>query len=527
MRHSASILLRIIVCLALLTGCGAARQDDFAPSVTILHTNDVHGAFSALDPLSGKPAGGVIGHDRIAAVRAAYAARGDTVFLLDAGDATQGIYFVGQSRGEAAIAIMNAAGYDAMTLGNHEFDYGWPRLLELMAMADFSILSQLDDDPARQAEDLHPFILIERNGARLGVFGITTPETSFQSDGGFGRDFGDMPAIIARAQKTVDLLRGPEKADYVICLAHLGVEDTGYGTSYDLRDAVRGIDLIIDGHSHTALADIANPPGTTPITSTGSGGKGLGIASLRQSAAGVAVALETMDRDAAMAFDPDPATGAVIALWGERVAEEGREVVAVVPFAVSVDRGFERTRETVMGDIVTDAMRAVSGADIAMQNGGGIRDQELAAGAVTKAQLITILPFGNIVRMAEVKGSVILECLELGVSAYPAEHGGFMQVSGLKYRFNPGLPGGSRVTSVTVGGKVLDPDAVYTVCTNDFIAAGGDRFTMLAEPFSTQLPLRNPGLASLEEALIWYLGAYRDVLPAAPQGRIVAEQPVK
>lgn len=492
-----------------------------AKAITILHTNDVHGYGSATDALSGEPAEGVIGLDRVAALRDEYAEAGP-VFLLDAGDATQGIFFVTASQGRAAVEIMNAAGYDAMTLGNHEFDYGWFQLVNLIGMAEFPVLSQLDDEEARQTDNLMPCTVLERDGVRLGVFGLTTPETQFKSDGGFGRDFGSVETLVAQAKAMVRQLREAERADYVVCLAHLGVEDMGYGTSYDIRDQVDGIDLIIDGHSHTALEDIENVPGKTRITSTGANGEGLGIARLDATGETLAVELETLRKEDLAATAPAPAVSAVIEEWAAQVAREGNTVVAQVPFDITVARENERTRETVMGNILTDAMREASGADIALQNGGSIRDQALTAGDVTKAQLITILPYGNVLQMAEVKGEVILQALEQGVSSYPEANGGFAQVSGMSYSFDPAAEAGARITSATVAGQPLDPDASYTLCTNDFIAAGGDLYTMLVEPFSSQLPLAHPERMAIEEALVQYLAAHQSELSPQLEGRIRA-----
>ncbi|MDR1961334.1 MAG: 5'-nucleotidase C-terminal domain-containing protein [Gracilibacteraceae bacterium] len=487
------------------------------PGITILHTNDVHGSYSAVDAYTGEPSKDIIGHDTIAAVYEAFQKEEGPVFLLDAGDATQGVYFVTQNEGQAAIEIMNAAG---MTLGNHEFDYGWFRLLQLIGAADFPILSQIADEESAQTDNLLHYTVIERGGVRLGVFGITTPETQFKSNGGFGRDFGTADSIVTYARDMARTLREEEGADYVVCLAHLGVEDMGFGTGYDIRDNAEGIDLIIDGHSHTVLADIENIERMTQITSAGAYGKNLGVARLSRNEGELVTELELMDKAACEKYTPQAKVTAVIQKWSGEVAQEGKMVVAQVPFDITIARENERTRETVMGDILTDAMRAVSGADIAMQNGGSIRDQELAAGDVTKAQLITILPYGNVLQMAEVRGSAVLECLEQSVSMYPEANGGFIQVSGLEFSFDPAQPPGRRVSAVRVGDEELEPDKVYTLCTNDFVAAGGDLYTMLIEPFSAQLQLMRPEYMAIENALIWYLEENQDALPSQTQGRI-------
>lgn len=531
MKKSVKQLFVLVVCLCLLAGCTAApvssslpqsstpQPQPVASAITIIHTNDVHGYDSAIDAMTGEPSETVIGLDTVAAIRDTYAEEGPT-FLLDAGDATQGIFFVTESNGVAAIDIMNAAGYDAMTLGNHEFDHGWFQLINLIEMAQFPILSQLDDAEAQETQNLYQYTVLEDDGVRLGVFGITTPETQFKSNGGFGRNFGTVNDMVEHANAMVKTLREDEQVDYVVCLAHLGIEDMGYGTSYDIRDNVEGIDLIIDGHSHTALADIPNDPGKTTITSAGSQGALVGVAHLDATGDMLAVEVENLDKAATSGYTPNAEVTTVIDNWVNEVAEEGSTVVAQIPFDITVARDNERTGETVMGNIITDAMREASGADIALQNGGGIRDQQLTKGDVTKAQVVTILPFGNVLQMAEVKGSVILEALEQGVSTYPEANGGFAHVSGMTYTFDPSAEVGSRIVSATVGGQPLDPEATYTLCTNDFTAMGGDLYTMLIEPFSNQLPLENPDLAPLDQALIAYLTKHQSDLSPNTEGRI-------
>lgn len=511
------LLSALFLSIAAFTGCTANENENKA--ISILHTNDVHGYYSTMDATTGKTAEDVIGHDIIAAVYDAYKKDG-TAFMLDAGDAIQGIYFVTENDGQAAIEIMNTVGYDAMTLGNHEFDYGWFRLQQLMGDADFPMLTSLDDEEAVAATNLYKTTVIERDGVKLGVFGLTTPETATSSNGGFGRDFGTKETLIQSAKDAVKQLTEEDQVDYVICLSHLGTIASDYGTSYDIRDNVEGIDLIIDGHSHTPLEEIKNEEGKTKITSTGAYNIGLGVANLSKENGKTSVTLETLDQEKASAFGQKAEVTKVIKKWYDEVHEAGSEVVAQIPFDITVARENERTKETVMGDITTDAMREVSGADIAMQNGGSIRDQKLTTGDVTKSQIISIFPYGNVLQMAKVKGSTILAVLEHSVSGYPDTEGRFMQVSGLSFDFNPNHEVGQRVSNVLVGGQPLGSETIYTLCTNDFAAAGGDDYEMLVEPFKNQEPLKNPDLTPLDSAVIWYLGEHQSTLVNETQGRI-------
>lgn len=510
----------LLLSAAIFAAYSSRNKDELKP-IVILHTNDLHGAFSSVDTTTGKPSETVIGHDLIRSKYLEYQKKGPT-FLLDAGDAVQGDYFVTENKGEAAIDILNATGYDAVTLGNHEFDYGWLRLAKLIGEADFPFLSQIADTDTDAEKIVKPYTIITRKDAALGVFGITTPETAYKSDGAFGKDFGTTKELIAHAKEMVSTLK-EQGADYIVCLSHLGTE-TGapYASAYDIRDNVPGIDVIIDGHTHTQLADIKNVEGKTQITSTGSNGEGLGVVKLYREGNRTEVSLSTLSKEDFKGVKKDAAVSDILDTWSAKVSASGSTPVASVPFDITVDRESERTKETVMGNITTDAMREVSGADIAMQNGGSIRNQHLTAGEITTGEILTIFPYGNIIQMAEVPGSAILEVLEHSVSEYPEACGGFMQVSGLSYTFNPGAPVGSRIRSVIVGNTPLDPDKTYTLCTNDFIAYGGDEYEMLRDYFDTQLPLRMPDYASLDQAVIYYLTTHYDALVNQTEGRIVA-----
>jgi C-terminal peptidase prc len=510
----------LLLAVALLIGSIVTLAADNAVALTILHTNDVHGAFERSET--------AIGHDVIAAVYDDYAADGTTI-LLDAGDASQGVYFVGQSRGEAAVDIMNAVGYDALTVGNHEFDYGWERLKELAALANFPFL--LKDSLSGGAENFAAYTVIERGGLRVGVFGITTPETGSKTVGGIeladnGQSFGTIDVIIDDANRAVAALRMGENVDIVVCLSHLGVEDAGFGTSYDIRDNVSGIDVIIDGHSHTKLADIEQIPGKPPITSTGNAAVALGKVTFTKTADGYAVNVETIAKTEVENYTPKAEVTAVIEKWSALVEVAGSEIVATLKQEIPLTRSILRTSEAVAGNLVTDAMRAASGADIALENGGGVRDTLgiLPAGDLTRSQIISVLPFGNVLQMAEVSGETVKAVLENGVALYPEASGGFPQVSGVDFAFDPSAPVGERVLYVNVGGEPLVLEKLYKFATNDFTGTlGGDGYDMLRKPFAERpLPIAHSELATLDEVVVWYLNEHADDVKYETDGRIFA-----
>jgi len=468
------------------------------PVLTILHTNDLHGRFQASDA--------AIGHDFISSVfDRLKAERNGAVLLLDAGDTVRGIYYVGQSRGESAIDIMNAAGYDAMTVGNHDFDYGWERLKDLAVMSDFPFL--LSDTISDKAPGFAPYAIYERGNLKVGVFGLTTPETVFRSSGGFDKDFGDAGSLISYAQETTNELRAAG-ADIVICLAHLGTYATAYGSSFDVRDKVTGIDLIIDGHSHGSLSAIKQVDGKAAVVTADAYGSTLGLVEIYKDGAAYKISAESLFKEDFGDVKPNAKVAETIDIWAEAVRVDGTSVVAQIPFEIAVIRAEENTRETVMGKIAADAFIAASDADIAITHGGGTRAQVLSAGNVTKAQLVGIFPSGNYLKMARVSGSVILEALEHGVALYPEPSSAFPHVSGLTFTFDPLKPPGSRVSDVMVGDAPLDRCKRYILVANDFIATGGEGFDMLVEPFRKPLPLEGNGIFALEDALIWYFENY-------------------
>ena len=445
--------------------------------MVILHTNDVQGRQAASSE--------AIGHDRIAALFAEMRRTTPATFLFDAGDAAQGTALVKWNKGEAAIDIMNAAGYDGMVLGNSDFDYGWDNALALADKAEFPIFTQ--SFVLRNAPGLQTAALFERGGRRLGVFGLTTPETVQASYGGFGRNFGTTEELFAYADANVQALR-KAGAEVVVALTHLGKDDLGFLTSYQLRDNVQGIDVIIDGHnySNTPLLDIVQVEGKALIVAAAEHAQSLGVVEFYSINGRLTPRARSIAREDAATASPAPSVTTVIDRWISESRARGARVVTRSPVRLNADRISLRSRETELGNLTTDAMRAATGADVALLNGGSIRDS-LPQGDVTNAAIEGILPYDTTVIKAEVPGSILREALELGVSHYPNEAGGFLQASGISFSFDPAQPAGKRLLQVAVGGQPLNDARVYTVATGDWIASGGDDFVMLKAPFKTPL----------------------------------------
>lgn len=437
-------------------------SDEF--ELTIIHTNDVHGFYveGAYDGM---------GAAKIASYVEAVKAENPNTLFVDAGDALQGNNIVTLSKGEYGTEILNALDYDVMTVGNHEFDYGSDRLLELEAMLDFPMIAA-NVKNADGTDFMTPYIIVEMDGFDVGIFGLATPETVYKShpDNTVGLTFED-PNVVA--VEMVDELQS--QVDVIIALVHLGVE--GDYTSIRLAQEVEGIDLIIDGHSHTDM-DYGTEVNGTLIVQAGEKSNNLGVVKLD---------IENKDVVDVVAYQYDkvesetgPEDQAILDLVTELKnlnAVIENEVVAVAPFELNGVRDFVRTGETNLGNMITEALLDISGADVALTNGGGIR-ASIDVGEVTKGEVLTVLPYGNTVRVIELTGADILAAIENGITDYPAAKGAFPHIAGMTVKFDSSKEAGSRVVELLIGGLAVDPAATYTMATNDFLVAGGDGYTM-------------------------------------------------
>ena len=454
--------------------------------VVIVHTNDVHGAIQ--------------GYAKVAALADKYEAEGAYVLVLDAGDFSQGDPAVNVSEGATAIEMMNMAGYDAVALGNHEFDYGFEALKKNMESAQFPVLAANVKYNGELAFD-DAAVFTTPGGTKIGVFGLDTPETATKAHPGKiqGVTFAGGEELYAIAQEMVDMLKN-EGCNYIICLGHLGNDDETAATanrSIDLLEKVTGIDVFIDGHSHSTEEEIVEKTnadrkvGDTVVTSTGTKIENIGVVTIKDSTI-TTTCLSTEDMGAA----DDAIAARAAAIIAEIEADYGTVFAKTeVTLNGEKDPG-NRTQETNLGDLITDAL--VWGAeqqgetvDAAITNGGGIR-ATIEAGDITKKDVNTVLPFGNTLSIIKITGTELLEVLEASTFCTPEAIGGFPQVSGIEFTvdttkgYDQGdeYPGTTyfapktinRVTIKTVGGKDFDPAATYTIATNDFMASGGDTY---------------------------------------------------
>ena len=546
-RKLLSLLLAVAMTFSLAITAGAEETDGAAMDgqIVILHTNDVHGA--------------ITGYAKVAALKDAYEAQGAYVLLMDAGDFIQGDPTVSVSEGATAVELMNMAGYDVVTLGNHEFDYGYENMKTLAEAAEFPIVaanvlynaavSVAGNVTAMEkaAFDTHT-IFTAPDGTKIGVFGLDTPETATKAHPAKiqGVTFLAGEELFDCAQAEVQLLEDAH-CDYIVCLGHLGIGDESTGNrSIDLLQEVDGIDVFIDGHSENTLAEYQTAGydrvGDTVVTSTGSKMENVGVITIAADGT-----IRTGNVPLADLTEEDPTVAARAAAIQKEIDDDYGTVFARTEVALNGERApGNRTGETNLGDLICDAL--VWGArkngetvDAAVTNGGGIR-ASIAAGDVTKKDINTVLPFGNTLSIVKITGAELLEALEASTYCTPDEIGGFPQVSGIVFivdttrAYDQGeqYPGSTyygpksirRVTIESVGGRAFDPEATYTIATNDFMAAGGDTYYAFAAA-SVNYDLGIP----MDEVVMDYITEELDGVVAAadygePAGRITVKTPV-
>lgn len=534
MRKFLSVLLAMAMVLSLTVTSFAAdtaadAKAEMAGKTVILHTNDVHGA--------------VEGYAYIAQLKADYEAKGAEVILVDAGDFSQGTTYVSSTKGADAVTMMNAAGYDVVTLGNHEFDYGYAQLKENMSKAKFKVVcADVFNEDGTPIFDAN-YTYTTKSGVKVGFFGMETPETQTKANPALikGLTFATGDAF---TKATADQVAALKDADVVICLAHLGVDaESAPYRSTDLYAAVKGIDFIIDGHSHTVMTKGEKGE---PIQSTGTAFKNIGVIVIDN-------ASKKIESNSLYEIKEDTAKDATVAAAAKVIVDRVNNEYGV-KFATSkvelngakAPNG-NRDVETNNGDLITDAMRwkVLQNKDgltvnedhvVAITNGGGIR-AAIAKGDVTKKDINTVLPFGNTVAVVYVTGEQLLEALEASTFSTPTAVGGFPQVSGINFTIHTGkaydkndatYPESTyygpktinRVVINSVNGKEFKANEVYAVVTNNFCAAGGDTyyaFKAASAQFDTGIPLDEAVMEYVTKELKGAIGEQY----AAPQGRIL------
>jgi len=501
-----SMVLALLICFGAVGVMASAEEQaaGLTKDVVVLFTSDVH---------CGIDQG--FGYAGLAAMRDSLA-KSNHVLLVDNGDSIQGEPVGTMTTGEAIIDLMNAVGYDIAIPGNHEFDYGMDRFLELTQKASFPYIScnfNKEGEPV-----FEPYKLVEFDGVKIGFVGVTTPKTLTSSTPKYFQDdsgkfvYGFMQdetgeGVYSAVQSAVDAARA-EGAQYVVVMGHIGNEETCAPWTYaDIISNTTGIDAFLDGHSHdTDQVVMKNKDGQDVIRSA-CGTKLGAVGCLRISADGkLSAGLFTWNNEisAPELLGIENEASKAVSAATDTLNEKLSQVVAATTEDLCINDPkvtdangkpirIVRNAETNLGDLCADAYRDQSGADIAFVNGGGVR-AEIRAGDITLNTILKVHPFGNAMCVVEATGQQILDALEFGARNTPNENGGFLQVSGLTYEIHTyiesscttdengmftGVTGEYRVKNVMVGGEPLDLEKTYTLASHNYMLKnGGDGFNM-------------------------------------------------
>jgi 2',3'-cyclic-nucleotide 2'-phosphodiesterase (5'-nucleotidase family) len=519
-----SFALVLALAFSLLPGAAAAFAKTFSHGeIVILYTNDVHNSVNQIKDQDGSVTN--IGYAGVAAYKDKMEKQygKNYVTLVDAGDSIQGDAIGTLSKGQYLVDIMNQVGYDIFVPGNHEFDYGMDRMLELMKKLDAKVISSNFTDLKTNKLVFDPYTMITygkgKNATKVAFVGVTTPEAFtkstpayFQDDKGnfiYGFKEGKNGQELYDAiQKAVNDAK-KKGAHYVIAIGHLGVdEQSSPWRSIDVIKNTTGIDAFIDGHSHSSVERevVQNKEGENVIlTQTGTKLASIGQLVINGTDGSISTKLVKNYSKS------DAASSSFIANIEKSFADDLAAIVGKADVALTVNdpatsKRMVRSRETNLGDLCADAYRYVLGngksgkesgpADIAFVNGGGIR-ADIKAGDISFGDVIAVHPFNNVGCVVKATGQEILDALEMAARVAPDENGGFLQVSGLTYTIDTSIEstvevddkknfvkvaGAYRVKDVMVGGEPLDLKKTYTLASHNYmLLSGGDGINMFRD----------------------------------------------
>lgn len=458
-----------------------AEGEDF--DLTIMHTNDTHAH--------------VEGYPRLVTAVNELRAEKANSLLVDAGDVFSGTLYFRQYLGQADLHFMNELGFDAMTLGNHEFDKDSKTLADFIKKMDFPMVSSnvtvtgdKDLEPLFKNEigqpgdggNVYPAMIKEVDGEKVGIYGLTTPDTQFISNPGENIVFED---AVEKSKATIKMLKD-KGVNKIIVLSHLG-----YSNDLELAEEVDGLDIIVGGHSHTVLDEpvVIEKEEPTLIVQAGEYLNLLGLLDVTFDGEGVVTSHdgEVLDLES---YEEDADALAKVEEFKAPLDDMKKEVVGNTKVALDGERTDVRRKETNLGNLIADGMVAKANefveTHIGLQNGGGIR-ASIDAGEITLGEVLTTMPFGNNLVTLDLTGQEIMDALEHSVARVEGEDapGEFLQVSGINFKYDVSKPAGERVWSVEVktdnGFEEIDSDMMYSVATNAFTADGGDGYTMFKE----------------------------------------------
>ena len=512
----------LLLVTSLVTGCTGGSKSiasSVAPKsgeITIFHTNDTH-AYMSEASYAG------MGFAKISAIvkdeKKRYKDK-DGVLLLDGGDFIGGQTYATLTQGEGVIPVLNQVGYDAMALGNHEFDFGSEVLKKLIIKSKFPYLSA-NTRSLDGSIEFPDYKIFDKNGVKVGVFGLTTPESTSKAHPAKIKNFVFEDPIV-NAKKTVATLK-EKNVDLIVALGHLGDDPNAVGSdgrvnpssrSSEVVKAVPEIDVFIDGHTHQLNKEPIKI-GKTWIVQAGDKTKYLGKITIKKDDAGkISKAYKLISKEEVKEHAKDQKVLDIIKQWNDKIDVIKNEVVGKNPYPALVQYGEKGSgvgigrSEMQIGNLIAQAMLEDANADFALTNGGGIRaslpgsSKEEKVKNITKGDILSILPFGNIVSTIQLTGKELKTAIEHGVNKYPDYAGHFPHIAGFKVELNKE----NKIVKITKndGTPILD-NVNYKLATNDFVASGGDFYAMFKGKKTTTT---NP----LDEALINYIKKYPVVL---------------
>jgi len=521
-------LLGVALAGAVFAGLWLSEAPKETIDLTILHTNDVHAHYDSFEPWGEVLQGGA---SHLATAVDAVREEESNVLLLDAGDQFQGTLFYTVGGADVIADVMNAMRYDAMCIGNHEFDSGPTELAELIAQADFPVLSANVDATADAdlAPGILPFALYRFDDTPVAVFGLTTEYTAVSSSPGPDVVFLD---AVATARETVAQLEHVG-IGIILALTHLGYEQ-----DLELARSVSGIDVIVGGHSHTLLGSAEGAAGTYPTVVTGPNGDTVLVVTAQEWGKWLGRLDVSFTPDGRIAsyygdpvfieatIPPDENVASILDAYRPAIDALMAQTVGATDVMLDGERDAVRSQETNLGNLICDAMvwkTANQGVTIAIQNGGGIR-ATIPAGDISMGQVLEVLPYGNQITVLALSGTQLWTALENGVSQIASGSGRFPQAAGLRFTYDPDAELGSRILSVDTWDAetdlyvALDLDATYRIATNNYLADGGDDYSVFTEASD-----RYDTGWLLSDTFAEYLTAVGSVAPQI-EGRITAAE---
>ena len=508
------------------------KLDDLSDDIVIIHLNDVHCGLND-----------TIGYDGFVLYRDELKKKYKNVITVDVGDHSQGAVLGAITEGEAIIEIMNKVGFDVVTIGNHEFDYGIEQLHNLNSLTSSKYISLNACYKKNKTKLFEPSKIIEAGNKKIGFIGIVTPLTYSktylpnlkESDGTpIYNFFSDKQEMYSAIQEEADNLKNNQKVDYVILLTHVGMNKEAY-TSNEILSNVQNIDAVFDGHTHeaynTSSKDKSNK--NIPVTQAGTKLAYIGQLIIKQDGTllteNIAKVPEPEDQTNAIQINRggdnrwvDKNMNEFINQLFEKYSSELNIVYGHSDFdfyITSSDKNAPHTnicryQECTLGNMLADAFINVTSSDLSFVNGGNVRTN-LLKGDITRKQVIDVSPFFNSIFVKEITGEAILNALEFGVSNLPRASAGFLQVSGCTYYVNTSINstvekddngmflkvgGERRVSNVKINGKPLNLTQKYNLSAAEFILDGGDGYTMFKE-----FPTVNESVFSDSDVLGYYI----------------------